>query len=87
MTVRSEQHAGGRTIARDLTAGLALTIALVVVSIGIFNYGTSVKQIDQALERKATDIVGKLADILASPLWNIEEREIQKNRPGLHGHR
>ena len=68
----------GRTIARDLTLGLALTIALVVVSVGGINYATSVKQVDQELERRATDIIGKLADILASPLWNIEESEIQK---------
>ena len=59
----------GRTIARDLTVGLALTIALVVVSVGGINYATSVKQVDQELERKATDIIGKLADILGNSLW------------------
>jgi len=78
MTQRSKPPVSGRTIARDLTLGLALTIALVVVSVGGINYATSVKQVDQELERRATDIIGKLADILASPLWNIEESEIQK---------
>lgn len=78
MTQRSKSYVRGRTIARDLTVGLALTIALVVVSVGGINYATSVKQVDQELESKATDIIGKLADILASPLWNIEESEIKK---------
>ncbi len=76
--MRSKPPVSGRTIARDLTVGLALTIALVVVSVGGINYVTSVQQVDQELERRATDIIGKLADILASPLWNIEESEIQK---------
>ena len=76
--MRTKSYVTGRTIAGDLTVGLVLTIVLVVVSVGGFNYATSVQEVDQALEHKATEVIGKLADILASPLWNIEESEIQK---------
>ena len=55
-----------------------MTIALVVVAVGVFNYAVSVQKVERELAQRATDIADKLTTMLVLPLWNIEEREIQK---------
>ena len=67
-----------RTVARDLTIALALTVALVVISVGLLNYFYSVREVEQELESTGTDIVERLSEILALPLWNIENDKIEQ---------
>lgn len=66
-----------RTIARDLTIGLALTIIAVTVSISLLNYFFSVSRTERLLNSQAVDIVDKLSAVLALPLWNVDTDAIR----------
>ncbi|MDX1547362.1 MAG: ATP-binding protein [Rhodothermales bacterium] len=64
-----------RTLARDLTVGLSVVILLVILGIGALSYVMAVGRAEQALAAKAAFTADRLADILAQPLWNLEDEE------------
>lgn len=61
-----------RTIGRDLTIGLAMTIIVVTLSLSLVNYYFSISRTEQLLNKQASDIVDKLSAVLALPLWNVD---------------
>lgn len=67
-----------RTIARDLTFRLVLTITLVFGFAGTVNYFYSVDRDTAALYEKANEVVDNLASVLATPLWNLNNEELKK---------
>ena len=66
-----------RTIARDLTIGLALTIISVTVSISLLNYFFSVSRTERLLSDQAVDVIDKLSAVLVLPLWNLDTKSIE----------
>ena len=66
-----------RTIARDLTIGLALTIISVTVSISLLNYFFSVSRTERFLSDQAVDVIDKLSAVLVLPLWNLDTKSIE----------
>ncbi len=67
-----------RTLVRDLTVGLALTIVIVVIVLGGLYYYFSVTQMEQILHQKATSMAQELADASAVPLWNFDVNTVKK---------
>ncbi len=65
-----------RTIVRDLASGLALIIVVVVVSLSSLGYFFFVIQTERDLDEQATNTVENLADILAVPVWYLDETAI-----------
>lgn len=66
-----------RTIARDLTLGLAISIVAVTVSLSLMNYFVSVARTERRLDKQATDIVDRLSAVLSLPLWNVDTEAIK----------
>lgn len=67
-----------RTIARDLTFRLVITITLVFGFAGTVNYFYSVDRDTTALYEKANEIMDNLASVLVTPLWNLNVEELKK---------
>jgi len=66
-----------RSISRELTVGLVITIVVVSVitmSLGYFNASRRAKA---ELENKASEHIVSLTDILGIPLWNLDEKSIE----------
>src|SRR5690606_3064342 len=66
------------TIARDLTFGLVVTMAVVFTLAGTGNYLFSTSRDNAALFDKANEISDNLSSVLVTPLWNLNTEEIQK---------
>jgi serine phosphatase RsbU (regulator of sigma subunit) len=66
------------TIARDLTFGLVVTMAVVFTLAGTGNYFFSTNRDNAALFDKANEISDNLSSVLVTPLWNLNTEEIQK---------
>ena len=67
-----------RTIARDLTFRLVITITLVFGFAGSVNYFYSVDRDTAALHDKAKEIMDNLASVLVTPMWNLNIDELNK---------
>ncbi len=67
-----------RTIARDLTLRLVVTITLVFGFAGAVNYFFSVDRDTSALHEKAKEIMDNLASVLVTPMWNLNVEELGK---------
>lgn len=61
-----------RTVVRDLTIGIVVTIITVTLTISLLNYLLSVAQTERRLSQQANDVVTKLSSVLALPLWNLD---------------
>lgn len=67
-----------RTIARDLTFGLVLLVTVAFSLLGAVNYFYSIDRDTKALKSKAYELMENLAEVLVTPLWNLDEDEIKK---------
>src|SRR5512136_2912357 len=66
----------GRSISRDLTVSLTLTVTVVsVVTISLIYFSVSHRVIAQ-INEKADEYANSLATVLDMPLWNIDEQSI-----------
>lgn len=61
-----------RTIARDLTLGLVLTIFVVTLIVGLTSYFIILKDARNDLETQTTESVERLAGVLSVSLWNVD---------------
>src|SRR5689334_997237 len=66
------------SLVRTLTWGLVLTVIIVMVIFNIFSYLLTVKQIEDDLRRKAADSVQELAGVLATSLWNFDQKNLER---------
>ena len=67
-----------RTIARDLTLSLVLLVTVAFGLLGAVNYFYAVDRDTTALKSKSYELMENLAEVLVSPLWNLDEDEIAK---------
>jgi PAS domain S-box-containing protein len=68
---------GKRTITRDLTLGLNITVSIVLILLGFVNYFYSVQRLESDLNRQAKDTTQKMVDILSVPLWTLDQKSIE----------
>ncbi len=66
-----------RTIASDLTIGIALTILAVTSVLSLLEYRRSVHREEERLERLSEDMAEKLVAALTLPLWNINHHAVR----------
>ena len=66
-----------RTIASDLTIGIALTIIAVTAGLSLIGYKVSVTRSERRLEQRAEDMADKLATALTLPLWNVNHHAVR----------
>ncbi len=66
-----------RTIASDLTIGIALTIIAVSAGLSLIQYKVSVTRSERRLEQRAEDMADKLAAALTLPLWNVNHHAVR----------
>jgi len=66
-----------RTIASDLTIGIALTIIAVTAGLSLIGYEVSVSRSERRLEKRAEDMADKLAAALTLPLWNVNHHAVR----------
>jgi signal transduction histidine kinase/ActR/RegA family two-component response regulator len=67
----------GRSISRDLTIGIILTVAAVstvMISISFFNASYNARI---HLESKADDLIAAISELLKFPLWNFDEETVK----------
>ena len=62
-----------RTLIRDLTLGLTITIVFVTVMVSLLYYVSSTSSAEKRLESQALDHANTLSDILAEPLFRKDE--------------
>jgi len=67
-----------RTIARDLTLGLVFTIAASYSVLGAINYFYSIDRDTESLNAKAHELMTNLAEVLVTPVWNLDNDELRK---------
>jgi putative methionine-R-sulfoxide reductase with GAF domain len=67
-----------RTLARDLAWRLAAVTTIIIVALGATYYFISVTEAESNLSQNATRRVEELADVLAIPLWNIDNASIEQ---------
>ena len=67
-----------RTIARDLVLGLSLVVVLVFLSIVFLNSVRMFREESASLSEKSNEIINNLADVLVSPVWNLNQKEIDR---------
>ncbi len=67
-----------RTLVRDLTVGLVLTIVIVVMLLGSLYYYFSVTQIEKNLHHKAVNLAQELAESAGVLVWNMDKAAISK---------
>lgn len=65
-----------RTIVRDLTVGLTVTIVLVTATISLLYYVSSISSAEKRLYDQAMDYVNRLSNRLATPLLNKDEATV-----------
>jgi PAS domain S-box-containing protein len=66
-----------RTIASDLTIGIALTIITVTAGLSLIEYEVSVTRSERRLEKRAEDMADKLVAALTLPLWNVNHHAVR----------
>lgn len=67
-----------RTVAGDLGFGLSVLVTISFLMLGGVNYLYSWNRDLQQLDFKANELAQSATEVLASPVWNIDEREIQR---------
>jgi putative methionine-R-sulfoxide reductase with GAF domain len=67
-----------RTLARDLALRLAAMITIILVLLGAAYYFVSVTQAERDLSQQAARRIEELADVLAIPVWNLDDASIQQ---------
>lgn len=67
-----------RTVARDLTIGLVLTISVVIIGFSLANYFLAINQAEAVLNDRAKSTADNLAQVLAAPLWNIDTATVEQ---------
>lgn len=67
-----------RSISRSLTVSLVLLACLVISAIQWLAYQHQSREMRQAIERKADEYSAQLADMLAPPLGEVDERQIRQ---------
>ena len=68
-----------RTIARDITLGLVLTIFVVTVAVAVVSYALILRGIRENLAAEARDSTARLASVLAGPMWNVDGQAIAQS--------
>jgi signal transduction histidine kinase/CheY-like chemotaxis protein len=67
-----KSYTSGRTLLRDLSVGLALLMSAFFLLFSAINYLGAVTQAERALAAQAHDTADKLAEVLSTPLWNLD---------------
>ena len=67
-----------RSISRDLTIGLILAVVVVSTIATLFSYFDASRKARSQLEDKADEYLVSLTDILEIPLWNLDDRTINR---------
>ena len=67
-----------RTVAGDLGFGLSVLVTVAFLLLGTVNFVFSYNRDLQNLDGKARELTQSATEVLASPVWNIDEREIQR---------
>jgi serine phosphatase RsbU (regulator of sigma subunit)/HAMP domain-containing protein len=67
-----------RTVAGDLSIGLSILVTIAFLLLGSLNLFYSYNRDRENLNLKATELAVSATEVLASPVWNIDEREIQR---------
>jgi len=67
-----------RTLARDLALRLAAVTTISIVLLGAAYYFVSVTQAERDLTQQATRRIEELADVLAIPVWNLDDASIEQ---------
>ncbi|RPI86457.1 MAG: HAMP domain-containing protein, partial [Chloroflexi bacterium] len=67
-----------RTLARDLALRLAAVTTIILVLLGTAYYFVSVTQAERDLSQQAARRIEELADVLAIPVWNLDEASIEQ---------
>lgn len=68
---------GGRTIARDLTIGLASIVTAILIFLGMAVDFVVTRQIESNLYTLASDASDELAAILSLPLWTVDVKAVR----------
>ena len=66
----------GRSIVRDLTAGLVMLVVGVSMVAMLFNYFFLLQRSDEEMEKQAGEYLSYLSKSLELPLWNLDETTI-----------
>jgi serine phosphatase RsbU (regulator of sigma subunit)/HAMP domain-containing protein len=67
-----------RTVAGDLGFGLTVLMTVAFLVLGLVNFVYSWNRDLQSLESKSKELAESATEVLASPVWNIDDREIQR---------
>ncbi len=67
-----------RTVAGDLGFGLSVLVTVAFLVLGTVNFFYSYNRDLQNLDGKASELIQSATEVLASPVWNIDDREIQR---------
>jgi serine phosphatase RsbU (regulator of sigma subunit) len=67
-----------RTVAGDLGFGLSVLVTVAFLLLGTVNFIYSYNNDLQNLDTKASELTQSATEVLASPVWNIDDREIQR---------
>ncbi|MEY4631909.1 MAG: hypothetical protein RIQ81_2029 [Pseudomonadota bacterium] len=67
-----------RTVAGDLSIGLSVLVTIAFLLLGSLNFIYSYSRDRENLNVKAAELAVSATEVLASPVWNIDEREIQR---------
>lgn len=67
-----------RTVAGDLGFGLSALVTISFLILGTVNFIYSYNRDLQNLDSKASELIQSATEVLTSPIWNIDDREIQR---------
>lgn len=67
-----------RTVAGDLGFGLSVLVTVSFLLLGIVNFIYSYRSDLRSLDSKAKELAQNATEVLASPVWNIDEKEIER---------
>ncbi len=67
-----------RTVAGDLGFGLSVLVTLAFLLLGTVNFFFSYNRELENLDTKAGELLVSATEVLTSPVWNIDDREIQR---------
>jgi len=67
-----------RTLTRDLAVSLIVLMSVIFLLVSTLDYFTATAQAEQALQAQATDYIEKLPDLLAGPLWELDQNAMTR---------
>ncbi len=62
----------GRSLSRDLTASLVVIVVMVATAMSAYTYWRQSEGMMRSAREKADEIVDRVAEILAVPIWNLD---------------